>query len=169
MIQTIPSRIETFPALELEARELQAHIRALRQHIELTWLELGAALRKAYEREDWRALRYVSFAVYVEDTLKTSKSEAYDLIRLAKIRERYPELTTRILDAGKANMRAVLPQIENDENAAQVEEWVETAAVNTWRELQAAIREEPLRLRRVKRVEIVCKHCGVSDYYEIEI
>lgn len=169
MIQTIPSPVETFPALELDARELQAHIRALRNSIELTWLELGAALRKAYEREDWRELRYISFAVYVEDTLRTSKSEAYDLIRIAKIIERYPELTPRVLDAGKANMRAVLPQIENDENAAQVEQWTETAAVNTWRELQAAIREEPMHLRRVKRVEIVCKHCGASDVYEIEI
>ena len=53
-------------------------------------MELGAILRESYEAQDWQTLNYKSFADYVEDTLKTSKSEAYDLIRLARISERYP-------------------------------------------------------------------------------
>lgn len=73
-----------------------------------------------------------------------------------------------MLDAGKSNMRAVLPQIKNDDDYEQVEQWTDAAAVNSWRELQSAIREEP-PAPRVKHVEITCKHCGTRDTYEVEL
>ena len=172
MIDTIHASITAyaapFPAQGNSAQTRQAQLREIRNRIESAWLELGAILRESYEAQDWQTLNYKSFADYVEDTLKTSKSEAYDLIRLARISERYPELTPRMLDAGKSNMRLVLPQIANDEDYQTVEQWTDAAAVNSWRDLHAATREsEPPK--RYKHVKIACVGCGLVYDYEIEI
>lgn len=167
MIQTIPAAVtiytSRFPAQGNSPQARQAQLRDLRNRIEAAWLELGAVLRAAHDAQDWRTLNYISFASYVEDTLRTSKSEAYDLMRLSGIAQRYPELTPRILDAGKSNMRAVLSEIKNEEDAEQVERWIDCAAVNTWRELRAAIDEQPPA--EPKRRTVACPHCGA--FFEI--
>jgi len=161
MIQTIEI-VPPVPAQELTAHDhaiiRQQHLRALRHSANQIFVEMGRVLQLAYAREDWRELGYSSFASYTEDTLGKSKSESYDLLRIARIADTYPELEPRILDAGVSNMRTVLPEIKDETDYRQVEQWIDAANVNTWRELQAVVREEPQYSRQ--RPAITCPHCG---------
>lgn len=166
----IPVSAQTVPAQGKSAAQMrQTELREIRQRIESSFLKLGAILRVAHDCQDWKTLGYLSFAVYVDDTLRVSKSEAYDLMRIANIEQRFPDLKPRILDAGKSNMRTVLTQISDDADYNQIEKWVDCAAVNTWRELQGMIRDEPMQQHKsqVRVVTIVCRHCGTKDAYEV--
>lgn len=149
------------PALELSAnnaRTRQEQLRRIRETIEISFLTLGSLLKEAHTANDWRTLGYLSFAHYAEDTLRVSKSEAFDLMRIAELGQKYPELTSRIVDAGKSNMRAVLPKITDPDDYPSVEGWIDTAAVNTWRELQGVIREEPMHTPH----NVTCPNCGAQ-------
>lgn len=153
---TLSPCVETLELETTSARARQAQIRELKRAIEQNWIEIGRLLVEADQLGDWKELGYASLREYAADLLDISKTETYDLMTLARIGIKFPAYIPMMLDAGKSNMRQVIPQIRDLDDETEVTNWIDFAAKNTWVEIQSSLREtEPPE----RWYPALCPHC----------
>lgn len=113
-------------------------IRAELRNAANSFINVGADLKAAYERQEWQELGLRNFAEYLSQ-FNQSVSWGYDLIRIAELAEQYPQVLPQILDAGISNMRLLLPRIPEQASTEQIETMVEMGAEHTWKDLRQAL------------------------------
>ncbi len=148
-----------FPSVgNLSAAQRRIEIIERRSQIIQSFIAIGYRLREAHAQGDWAELRYPSWAAYCGDVLKESKTYAYDLMRLADLCDKYPQYREQIENAKLSNLRLLLPHIDGDTQVEQVEQLLNEARGQTWRELNANLNGESEPLQEMKQL-VTCPNC----------
>ena len=121
------------------------------------FIDAGTELRAAYRAEEWKSLGLENFTAYCAQ-FDLSDSWAYDLIRIADMAQSFPEYRPRMIAAGISKMRLLLPHVDTETTAAQVEGLLESATEHSWKELNNELNpREPL-----PPAIAYCPGCGVK-------
>lgn len=148
------------------AQQVTEKIRQCLRVASENFISAGEYLAAAFEMKVWENLGLSNWTAYCETQLGISDKLGYDLIRIAELREKFPDYAPRMIDVGISKLRLMLPTVEQHPDEDTLDGLLDEASTQTYREFAYTVRdaraggdwreEHPLQM-----VESHCPACGV--------
>lgn len=149
---------ESAPAAFVRYEQIRGYMRQGWQ----SFIEAGLVLMQAYAAQDWTALGMDNFEDYCAG-FGISKSVGYDLVRIAEFYNTHPTLQPKILDAGQAKMRLLLPVIESATPDDPLDEMLDAAGELSWNDLRQRYNgDDSEKADQRGRVPRMCPRCNAQ-------
>lgn len=159
-----PTDVEViFPAQGIDPAWAQAHERVnqIRGYLIASFayaFYAGELLRTVWAHQEWKLLGLANFADYCAQ-FGISKSEGYDLVQIVDLRDQFPAMYPKMLEAGKSKMRLLLPHtLEVDE--PKLDDMLDDATELSWRDLRQKYNGDDHEHEQQRGlIQKECPHC----------